>query len=297
MKNEHCDFPWPKIPGESTSPLWAGDGFQVGHGKCPVLSYHPESSNWSEELTELHESDAGADHPIDKASRHLAMDSIMRFGAQKHPIILDVGCSSGLLLEDMRARFSGALVIGSDFIAAPLRKLADRIPDMPLLQFDLRKCPLPDKCVDVITALNVLEHIDDDALATREVARVLKPGGIAHFEVPCGPDLYDIYDEMLMHHRRYSLDGAKRLMKQAGLEVIRTSHLGFLLYPVFCLVKRRNKRFLSLSRDEKMQIVRRKILESRKSTLLSLVTKVELWLGQYISYPIGIRCVISCRKS
>ena len=41
--------------------------------------------------------------------------------------------------------------------------------------------------------LNVLEHIDDHSSAIAQVARVLKPGGVAVVEVPAGPHLYDTY--------------------------------------------------------------------------------------------------------
>ena len=49
----------------------------------------------------------------------------------------------------------------------------------------------------------MLEHVEDDQAAIRQVYRILQPGGVAVIEVPAGPDLYDIYDRQLMHHRRY----------------------------------------------------------------------------------------------
>jgi SAM-dependent methyltransferase len=63
-----------------------------------------------------------------------------------------------------------------------------------LLHFDLRHCPLPDGSFDGVILLNVLEHIKEDAAALRQIARILKPGGIAAIEVPAGRGLYDIYD-------------------------------------------------------------------------------------------------------
>ncbi len=117
---------------------------------------------------------------------------------------------------------------------------------MPLLQFDLRDCPLPDNSVDAVLMLNVLEHIDHDGLAMHHVRRVLRPGGVAVIEVPAGPELYDVYDELLMHYRRYTARGLRSLIEGCGLEVVRFTHLGALLYPAFYVVKR-SKSPLSLA--------------------------------------------------
>jgi len=110
-----------------------------------------------------------------------------------------------------------AQLIGSDYVRGPLEEVARRLPDVPLLQFDLVKCPLPDASVDVVVLLNVLEHIEDDVGAVRQLARILKPGGAVVIEVPAGPHLYDVYDKVLMHYRRYRLSGLKRLLRAAGL--------------------------------------------------------------------------------
>ncbi len=64
--------------------------------------------------------------------------------------------------------------------------------------------------------LNVLEHIRGDALALRQVHRILRPGGVVVIEVSAGPKLYDVYDELLMHHRRYRLPSLARTLRGAA---------------------------------------------------------------------------------
>src|SRR6185369_6000481 len=152
--------------------------------------YDAATSHWSDDLTSLHEAEAGQDHPIDLASRRLAVAS-MRGLEHDAPVVLDVGCSSGFVLEDLQRALPRASVIGSDYLEGPLEGLAGRRSNVPLLQFDLRKCPLSDGCVDGVTCLTVLEHIDDHRAALSEIRRILKPGGIAHIEVPAGPELFD----------------------------------------------------------------------------------------------------------
>ncbi len=285
----YAAFPWPAPPGTSVSPRWNGRSFDVGGETRRILAYATDSSHWSDNLTSLHETEAGRDHPIDQASRRLAVCS-MRKLAVRAPVILDVGSSSGFVLEDLRRALPQAGLIGADYLRTPLEGLAKRMPEMPVLQFDLRKCPLPDACVDGVTCLNVLEHIDDHGAALAEIHRILKPGGLAHVEVPMGPALYDIYDEYLMHHRRYRLDELLTLARQTGFRVERSTHLGFMVFPAFWLVKRLNRKKLGRPAAEKARLVSAQIRATRSSPLFSALIKFETAVGRYLSYPWGIRC-------
>ena len=203
------DFPWPSVPGMIEPPKWVGDGFLTnGKKQGSLICYNQTDSNWSEHLTELHEQEAGnGQHSIDIASRHLALSSFRKLANNDEALLLEVGCSSGYLLQDFQKYFPNLNIIGSDYLAEPLKKLSIHCPKIPLLQFDLQNCPLPDDSVDGVAALNVLEHIEKDELALKHLYRILKPGGVMHIEVPSGQNLYDIYDEYLLHHRRYSLMG------------------------------------------------------------------------------------------
>jgi len=288
-------FPWPAPPGRSASPAWDGRSFHGDGETSRILAYATAPSHWSDNLTSLHETEAGRDHPIDQASRRLGVASMLKINGPA-PVILDVGCSSGFVLEDLRQALPAAGLIGADYLSAPLEGLAERMPEMPILQFDLRKCPLPDACVDGITCLNVLEHIDDHGAALAEIHRILKPGGIAHVEVPMGPALYDIYDEYLMHHRRYRLDEVLSLARQAGFQVEKATHLGFVIFPAFWFVKRRNRKKMNLPAGEKARLVAAQIRSTRSNRLLGALVKLETFLGRFFSYPWGIRCVCVLRR-
>ncbi len=288
-------FPWPPPPGSSVQPKWDGHCFNWGNQTSRVLAYDAEVSHWSDYLTSLHEIEAGANHPIDRASRRLAVSSMQRLTVAA-PIILDAGCSSGFVLEDLRQTLPHARLIGADYLRGPLEGLAQRMPHVPILQFDLRRCPLPDACLDGVTSLNVLEHIDDHQTALAEIHRILRPGGLAHIEVPAGPALYDIYDEHLMHHRRYQLAELVSLARQTGFVVEKASHLGCFIYPAFYWVKRRNRRKITLPAEEKTRLVVAQIRATRTNPLLAILLGLETAVGRHLSYPWGIRCVCRLRK-
>jgi SAM-dependent methyltransferase len=284
-------FPWPVPPGAADVPVWTGDGFSVGGQRRSLLTYTVGDSGWTDDLTAFHEDNAGSDHFIDRASRAHALGQVLRHVRGPHPVVLEVGCSSGFFLEELRRALPRALVVGADYVRGPLEQLAQRRRDVPLLQFDLTRCPLPERSVDVVVLLNVLEHIGDDEAAVHEVARILRPGGAVVIEVPAGPHLYDVYDKVLLHHRRYRLAGLRALLKRAGLDVVHASSLGALLYPAFRYVKLRNKRHLAEPEEVQRQIVARAIRKTGRNRLCELLMAVEAGLRRWLPLPVGIRCL------
>jgi hypothetical protein len=82
----------------------------------------------------------------------------------------------------------------------------------------------------------------------------------------------------------------------ANLRVISYSHLGCSLYPGFWWVKKHNKKFISQRDSDQPQIVAHHIIETKSSRLLTAVMHLELALGKWISYPFGIRCLMTCRR-
>jgi SAM-dependent methyltransferase len=290
-------FPWPIVGERRTIPTWDGDCFIVESERFEILTYGQSESAWSPELTALHEKEASASHPIDIASRKMAIESMKLLQHHRNPIILDVGCSSGFLVEDLIREVPQAAVIGADYLPNVVLSAARRIGRAPFLQFDLRDCPLASDCLDGVTALNVLEHIDDDFKALKEIHRILRRGGLAHIEVPADPSSFDLYDEILMHFRRYQLHDLATKALDAGFAVLKATHLGFFVYPLFKFVKRRNQEAgKNLTYDEKKALVARQIGRTARTRLLAIAFKFERILGSVMSYPKGIRAVLRLRK-
>ena len=291
-------FMFPVPPGYHQDPVWTGKGFRIGSENIPVLHYTACNAGWTSDLTEFHEAEADqGNHYIDRASRvHACTESGKKLQADS--ILLEIGSSSGYLLRDIKKAFPGIFIIGSDCIPEPLETIAKQYPDIPLIQFDLVTCPLPDNCVDVIVALNVLEHIENDVAALWQIHRILKPGGWAILEVPASPELYDFYDKQLRHFRRYSLDELSRKAENAGFTVRNASHLGFFVYPAFRFMKLRNKQKMNQTEVQTQDSVKELIHLGGPgmNRFLSFMMSMELDLGRVIRYPRGIRCLITLEK-
>jgi len=95
---------------------------------------------------------------------------------------------------------------------------------------------VPDETYDYIFTLNVLEHIEDDQAALRDLARKLKPGGRLMIYVPAFQVLFSSMDRAVGHYRRYRLTDLSKKVSSAGFEVKEARYVdsvGFIASLVF----------------------------------------------------------------
>jgi SAM-dependent methyltransferase len=253
------------------------------------------SANWSDELEQLHDDQARL-HFIDVATRRAMLAVVDQ--ADASATIVDLGCSSGYLLEELRAAHPDATLLGIDLVASGLRRAHAAVPDAVLLQADATALPLVDSTIEFVVSANLLEHVEDDVSVLREVARILRPGGTAIFVVPASPGLYDYYDRFLGHVRRYAHGELPRKAHAAGLTVERVSYVGALLYPMFWLVKKRNRRFLA---DLECEALERRVAADIAGTTDSRVGRLAMRLEQRLQamgvpLPFGVRCMAVVRR-
>lgn len=287
-------FELPVPEGKKHLPQWIGPMFLVDDATEWVLEYGANLDGWSDDLTMLHEVSAGSRHPIDCHSREDAIRQLkIALEDRVDPkVVMEVGCSSGFLIEEIEKNVGNIFLIGADVVSGPLNSLAKRYPNTPFLRFDMMDCPLPSNSVDVLIMLNVLEHISDDTLALSQAFRILKPGGSLIVEVPAGKRLYGAYDRELKHFRRYSRSELKAKLLSTGFKIQRISHLGFLLFPAFALVK-------LMTRGRKYNIkdlVHKQAKITQESLLLKLISEIESRYFGLLNLPFGIRVLAVGKK-
>jgi SAM-dependent methyltransferase len=288
---------FPPVSAGEESPVWNGGAFIRSGMSMRVLAYEVGESGWSDELTELHENatESGT-HFIDVASRDHAINELKRTLGLKPASIMEVGCSAGHLLADMRHSLPNATLSGGDYTLGTLIKLGEKMPGIPLVRFNLADSPLPSNSYDAMVLLNVLEHIEDDVAATKHIARMLKPGGVAVIEVPAGPELFDDYDRELKHFRRYTLQGLCKVIEGAGLKIERRNYLGALIYPAFYLAKKRSQNSPKPGAELKRHVANAIGATSRFNPIGHAIMALEEAISRAIKFPRGIRCVVTARK-
>jgi SAM-dependent methyltransferase len=90
--------------------------------------------------------------------------------------------------------------------------------------------PFGDAIYDLVLATDIVEHVDDDALALREIARVLRPGGVALLTVPAFQSLWGLQDKVSHHKRRYRLTNLLDRVLGADLTPLRAYYFNYLLF-------------------------------------------------------------------
>lgn len=252
--------------------------------------------NWSEHLEALHE-ESSRDHFLDVLTRRVLLDAI---GGAVGPdgVVLDAGCSSGHLLEDLRRAFPGARLLGLDLVASGLRRAHAAVPDADLLLADVCAIPVRDHVCDAVVSANLLEHVPDDVAALREIHRVLRPGGRAALIVPAGPGTYDYYDRFLSHERRYARGELAGKARSVGFNVHLDAHIGSFIFPAFWAVKKLNRRrHPDPSPVERQALVERDIARTTDSRLGALTAAAERrLLARSLSLPFGIRSVVVAER-
>lgn len=150
--------------------------------------------------------------------------------------LLDIGCGTGANLP-MLAQAIGikGRVTALDYSALALEFAQAQLGDSPsihLLRSDATHLPFAEEQFDIVTMLDVLEHVEEDGTAVREIYRILKPGGSFILTVPAYQNLWSAHDEALHHFRRYEYAGLRSLLHGAGFQVWRQSFAMSLMPPI-----------------------------------------------------------------
>jgi SAM-dependent methyltransferase len=201
-------------------------------------------------------------------SRRELVASLLRREMRAGETLLDVGCGTGANLALVGA---GVRRLGVDI------HIEELTPGM--LQGDAMSLPLRSASVDVVLALDVLEHVDDDAMIG-EVARVLRGGGRLIATVPAVRALWSVRDEAAGHRRRYSRTMLRVLLTSHGFRVRELRGFQFVLLPLV-LLSRLTRRKSVAARD----------LEDAPprwlNRLLLAVNRIELRLPRLLRPPVG----------
>jgi len=147
--------------------------------------------------------------------------------------ILDAGCGTGINLEYL-AEFGE--VAGADFSEDAIEFCRKRGKNT-VHRADLCDLDWEDDHFDVVTALDVIEHIDRDGDAVRELVRVTKPGGHILVTVPAFPALWSEHDEINHHRRRYRRSEILDLMRRNDCEIVKFTYMNSFLFPIAYTVR------------------------------------------------------------
>ncbi len=210
--------------------------------------------------------------------------------------ILDIGCGTGAMLDELQPF---GTVTGADFAPEALAFCHKRGQGnghrYDLARADVRCLPFADNSFDVVTAMDIIEHIDDDKAAAGEIRRVLKPGGRLFVTVPAFQSLWSEHDEALHHYRRYTAPHLKDVFQRVGLIVPKLSYTVTSLFPPIWAYRQIAKRLpkKQAEGEKKADLVE---FSPGVNSFLRALSQLETQIVKRANLPFGVSVVCVAQK-
>ncbi len=218
-----------------------------------------------------------------RARRHILEDQIARLPLPAGASVLEVGCGTGGNLA-MLARFGAVAALEPDGEAraiasgrANLDVSSGALPD---------ELPFSETSFDLVAALDVLEHVEEDARSVRSLAKLLKTGGFLVTTVPAYQWLWTDHDALHHHKRRYTLSRFRRLLEDSGLEIRKASYFNTIPLPAVAAVRLTKKIMKRRGADD--EILPGPLMNS---FLWKLLAAEKYWL-RIGSFPLGVSVLL-----
>jgi SAM-dependent methyltransferase len=147
--------------------------------------------------------------------------------------ILDAGCGSGRNMVELARH---GTVTGIELAEASVALARERGMG-EVIAGSVLEMPFEADSFDLAASLDVIEHLEDDLAALRELRRVVAPGGSLLVTVPAYQWLWSGHDEINHHFRRYTRRSLQRAGEEAGWQQVRTTYFNSLLLPAAILLR------------------------------------------------------------
>jgi SAM-dependent methyltransferase len=196
--------------------------------------------------------------------------------------ILDVGCAIGNITQYYVDR---ELVIGLDVVSEELAVARERFAgkNFEAHQLDVSSSLLAqfrDRNLDTAVCLNVLEHVDDDVQALRNMRDTLRPGARICLLVPVNKWLYGPMDAVDNHYRRYTRSELGAKCREAGLFVEHQNFFNLIGIPAWFFSNR---------------VLRQSMAAPAQYSLYDTFVPVLRLAEKLVSPPAGLSLVCICR--
>jgi len=139
--------------------------------------------------------------------------------------ILDVGCGTGANLE-MLSQFGTAEGVDVSDDALEFCRQKGLNAQKGLAE----TLPFADETFDLTTALDVVEHLDDDVAGLKEMYRVTKKGGYSLIFVPAFMWLWGVQDDISNHRIRYTKRQIVERLEKAGYAIERATYANWTFF-------------------------------------------------------------------
>lgn len=215
------------------------------------------------------------------------VEKICREIGKRRARILDVGCGTGANLQ-MLANYGVAE--GVDISPQALEFCRARGLSK-VKQGPAEALPFEDASFDLVTGLDVVEHLDDDVVGLSEMRRVLRPGGRALLFVPAFMFLWGVQDEVSHHRCRYTRAELQTAVERAGLTVERSTYANITFF-LPTLIGRTIMLLTGLKPESEANIN-----VSALNGIFGWILGAESWWLRRSNFPFGVSIVCVARRN
>jgi SAM-dependent methyltransferase len=168
--------------------------------------------------------------------RRLFAAELEKAGVKPTDRVLDIGTGTGANLRLLRD-LGFTAVTGLDANEEAIGYCASKGLGV-VRKGDICALPFADGSFDLVLATDVIEHVDDDDSAVREISRVLVRGGKALITVPAFQSLWGLQDRKAFHKRRYRMNSLLSLLRGARLSPMQCYYFNYILFLPIYLARR-----------------------------------------------------------
>jgi SAM-dependent methyltransferase len=206
----------------------------------------------------------------------------------KESRLFDLGCGTGLNVSAFATQYK---TFGSDISHEALSFCRERNIG-GLLACSADAIALRNESVDMVTALDVLEHVREDLPALREINRILTPGGKLIVIVPAYGFLWSEHDEALHHYRRYVARELRAKLTASNFEIERSTYfISGLFFPILFF-----RLWQGLRRTSIEASVSYRMPPLWVNRMLVWWLDVERSLLDHLNLPFGVSLIVVGRK-
>ena len=206
-------------------------------------------------------------------------------------LILDVGCGTGTTLGYLSPYGRG---FGVDIERSAL-EYTRRRGISRVVQSAASHLAFGDGTFDLVCALDILEHVDNDAGVLHECYRTCKPGGLMLITVPAHRFLWGRQDEISRHRRRYVASDVRQRVADAGFSIRRLTYFNTLLFPIIAAI-RLFRRWRGSHPEETLRSDFSMTQPGLLNDLLATIFAGESLLLPYLDLPFGVSVLCIAEK-
>jgi 2-polyprenyl-3-methyl-5-hydroxy-6-metoxy-1,4-benzoquinol methylase len=215
---------------------------------------------------------AEEEHYWFRVRRRIIRDLLGSLPLAHEPRLLDAGTGGGRTLEDL-ARFG--TVTGLE-PSEQAHSKAERRGVGTVALAPLERMPFEPGSFDVVTCLDVIEHVEDDVAGFAALRAVSAPGAFMIVTVPAYPWLWSQHDRVNHHHRRYDRSSLLSATASAGWQPLRTSYFNSVLLPAAMAYR----------------LLERAGVQRLSGTSTKVLTETPAWLNRALELPLLLEAAL-----